>query len=101
MSQLACFRSRLKAFWFAQVLYDNVVVSEVFRPTLAIRCSQVELSWDTVTNKAYQLQYRSLLTTNQWVDMGSAFPGTGGRLRFTDDIPGGSPQRFYRIVQTP
>ena len=34
---------------------------------LSIRVSQVELCFETATNVAYQLKYRSELTTNFWV----------------------------------
>ena len=90
----------LKAINSAQILYDNVLVSPAL-PTMLIRFSQVELSWDTLTGMSYQLQYSSTLKADQWVDLGVAVAGTGGKVRFLDDVPEGSPKRFYRIVRTP
>jgi hypothetical protein len=39
------------------------VVAVLASPTM-IRVSEVEVSWDGVSNKTYQIQYRSALTTN-------------------------------------
>jgi hypothetical protein len=68
---------------------------------LAIRTSQVELCWETDTNKWYQLQYRSGLTTNNWVPlMGNWLPGNGNRFCTNDWVPPSQPQRFYRVLVT-
>lgn len=66
--------------------------------TLTIRVSQVELCWDTILNKTYQLQYRSDLTANIWTDLGAPVSGTGSRVCVQDPVPVGQPQRFYRVV---
>jgi hypothetical protein len=67
--------------WDDRVPYRNAnwtlikgTVSSVLPPTaqLAIRTSQVELCWDTSTNSWYQLQYRSALTTNNWIPFSKA-----------------------------
>jgi hypothetical protein len=67
-------------------------------PTLSIRVSQVELCWDTILNRTYQLQYRSDLTANIWTDLGTQISGTGARVCVQDPVPVGQPQRFYRVV---
>jgi hypothetical protein len=71
------------------------------RPTLGIRVSEVELCWDTVTNGIYQLQYRSTLTTNEWVPFHPDFiRGDGSMICTNDTVIVGQPQRYYRVVAT-
>jgi hypothetical protein len=70
-------------------------------PRLDIRVSQVEICWQTVTNTWYQLQYRSALTTNQWLALSTNWVvGDGARFCTTDAIVGGTPQRFYQLSVT-
>lgn len=71
------------------------------QPQISIRVSQVELCWETSTNVAYQLQYRSTLTTNKWVPFFTNYwPGTGGILCTNDAIYPGQLQRFYQVAVT-
>ena len=83
---------------------QSVYASESGRlpsPRLNIRISQVEVCWDTSTNAAYQLQYRSELTTNNWLPFFTNYwPGTGGLLCTNDVLPPDQPQRFYHVVAT-
>jgi hypothetical protein len=70
-------------------------------PRLDIRVSQVELCWQTGTNTWYQLQYRSPLTTNQWLPLSTNWvAGDGTRFCTTDAVLPGSPQRFYQLSVT-
>lgn len=70
-------------------------------PLLSIRVSQVELCWDSVTNAAYQLQYRSELTTNAWVPFATNFvQGTGGTICSNETVFPGQTQRYYRVAVT-
>lgn len=81
---------------------DNVRLQiETEGPRLAIHCSQIELCWDSLLTKTYQLQYRSDLTANEWLGLGSAIQGDGNRKCITDSVTEGQPQKFYRIVQAP
>jgi hypothetical protein len=79
---------------------DNVQL-DFDRPQLSIRCSQVELCWSSVSNRVYQVQYRSTLTTNLWVDFGSALTASSPTTCVTDAVLPGSPQRFYQVLQLP
>lgn len=79
---------------------DDVSV-EPIAPLLAIRLSQVELSWKTTEGVNYQVQYRSELTSNLWTDLGAAIVGDGNTKFFTDAIAPGQPQRFYQVVTRP
>ena len=68
---------------------------------LGISVSQVRLCWNSLTNKNYQLQYSSVLTTNLWTNLGPPVPGDGTRICVTDSVVPGNPQKFYQIVHTP
>jgi len=83
-----------KVYWIDGLPFDR-------QPLLSIRVSQVELCWDSTPTNTYQLQYSSLLTTNQWVNLGAPTAGDGSRQCTNDFVPQNQPQRFYRIVVTP
>lgn len=68
---------------------------------MTIRISQVEVCWQSALNFQYQVQYRSSLTTNQWVDLGSPILGDGTTKCITDAIVEGQAQRFYRVETLP
>ena len=63
---------------------------------LNIAVSQVRLCWQSAPNNSYQVQYRTDLNSDVWIDLGTAIPGSGGMLCITDDIV--TPQRFYRVI---
>lgn len=69
--------------------------------TLSIRCSQVEMCWQSAVNVTYQLQYQSALTGGQWMNLGTPIAGDGARMCVTDAIGEGEPHRFYRTVTAP
>ena len=79
--------------------FDVTVAPSVVHQ-LSIRVSQVELCWDTVTNEIYQLQYRSTLTTNNWLPLGGTVVGNGSRFCTNDAVLLGQAQRFYQLVVT-
>ena len=75
-------------------------VSVVAPPTLAIQratAAAVVLSWPSVTNQLYQVQWAASLSTNQWFSLGAPVPGTGATASVTDAIVGYA-QRFYRLL---
>jgi hypothetical protein len=85
-----------------QFTHTNVVanfLSGTLRPT--IRVSEVEVCWGSVTNRNYQVQYRSSLTTNQWINFGPSVVGNGTTNCLADKVPVGEPQRFYRVLPAP
>src|SRR5204863_7561550 len=87
---------------YGGIQWDLVSFSRVrIEPSLSIRFSQVELCWESETNKSYQFQYRSGLTANLWVGFGSTIEGDGKKMCVTDDIRVGEPQRFYQMITSP
>jgi probable HAF family extracellular repeat protein len=71
-------------------------------PVLSIRHSQgeVELCWNSQTNRPYQLQYHSDLTTNIWSNLGTPIQGNGGTNCVYDPMLPGQTQKFFRICLT-
>jgi hypothetical protein len=67
-------------------------------PQLSIQVADVAVCWDTRTNITYQLEYSSVLTTNQWMPLGLPISGSGSRTCVVDNVLG-RPQRFYRLTQ--
>jgi len=78
--------------------HSNVVA--VLMPETVIRVSEVEFCWNSVSNRIYQAQFRSALTTNAWMNLGSPVTGNGSTNCVTDKVPAGEPQRFYRVLTT-
>lgn len=70
-------------------------------PEVRIRVSEVETCWQSSLGQWYRLEYRSSLTTNNWLPVTSWLPGTGGELCVKDSVPKtGESQRYYRVVST-
>jgi len=80
------------------LLLDDVSVESVTRPVL-IGVAGFQICWESSSNRVYQLQYRSALTTNLWADLGTAITGTG--LPICAAQPTTEPQRFFRVVTLP
>ena len=79
-----------------QFSHSNVVA--VLMPNTTVRVSEVEVCWDSNSNRTYQVQYRSALTTNVWMNLGAPVPGAERRTCVTDKIVAEEPKRFYRVV---
>lgn len=84
----------------ASPMIDKVSV-ELERERVFVQVSEVEIYWTSRTNKMHQVQYRSTLTSNTWVDLGVPIAGNGSRLSLRDSLPSGEPQRFYRVNTVP
>ena len=91
--------SSARSIWFDD--FDIVADQFGYGGLLDVRLSQVELCWDTRPGIWYQLQYRSLLTSNSWVPLdGNWLPGIGTRYCTNDSISPTLAQRFYRVSIT-
>ncbi len=60
----------------------------------------VSLTWNSVPQQTYQVQYASSPSQMNWTNLGSAIMATNGTLSLPDS-PGPAQQRFYRVVITP
>jgi probable HAF family extracellular repeat protein len=59
--------------------------------------SQVELCWNSETNRSYQLQYRFDLDTNTWSNLGTPIAGNGLTNCVSDAMLPGQPKKFFRL----
>ncbi len=58
--------------------------------------NQFVVSWSSVTNQTYQLEFATNLAAPAWTPMGSPLPGTGAVLAVTNNM-NGTPQCFFRV----
>lgn len=79
--------------------HSNVVA--VLQPVASIEIGSVNVCWNSVSNRNYQIQFKSVLTTNQWVNLGSPVAGNGSRLCVPDSVQPGDTRRFYQVVTVP
>jgi hypothetical protein len=74
-------------------------VVEVVPPIAQIQ-SGVNVSWTSLSNINYQVQYSTVLASNTWVNLGAQINATGTNSSVFDAFGVGG-NRFYRIVQVP
>lgn len=67
---------------------------------MKIRISEFEISWNSVSNATYRVDYRSSLTTNTWTPLVNCVQAVGAATSVFDKVTAGEPQRFYRVVAT-
>ncbi|HEX4119960.1 MAG TPA: choice-of-anchor tandem repeat GloVer-containing protein [Verrucomicrobiae bacterium] len=58
--------------------------------------STTTLTWSTVPNQLYQLQFSPNLMSNAWSNLGAPTNGAAGSASYSDSTLG-TPQRFYRV----
>jgi len=89
-----------EADWY-EIILSGISLAIVRPQALDIRVSQVELCWETASNKWYQVLYRSTLTTNLWAPLtGAWLAGDGARSCITDEVLVSYPRRFYQLSVT-
>jgi hypothetical protein len=87
---------------------DNVEVFGSIAPPAApivlaasIAGGSIEIRWDGKAGKSYQVQYRTSLSSGDWLDLGSAIvPGVDGEQLATDSLTADT-ARFYQVVESP
>jgi hypothetical protein len=89
----------ISIYYYLDTVSVVAVAAKPDSPHLTIKVSQVELCWESEATHFYQIQYRSDLTTNEWVDLGAPIVGNGT----TNCIPESATfeRRFYRVVVQP
>lgn len=85
--------------WPTQNSFVTIVVdlSEIQRSSIDV--SQVRVCWNSTSTNSYQVQYKSQLTTNEWVDLGNPVAGNGTMNCVTDAVT--DPKRFYQVRKLP
>jgi len=86
--------------WYNNAGAFTVEVPPLDLLRLSIRVSEVEVCWESASNATYRVEYRSSLTTNNWVSLRECVPTGGMRTCIKDEVLFDQPQRFYRVVLT-
>ena len=60
----------------------------------------IKLTWSTVSDQMYQLQFRTNLVQTNWINLGGVLTATSNTLSALDAI-GPDRQRFYRVILLP
>ena len=63
---------------------------------LTIAVADVQVCWNSLSNTLYQVEYKSVLTTNTWTSLGVPVAGNGSTNCFVDSVLN-DPQRIYRV----
>jgi YD repeat-containing protein len=59
------------------------------------------LTWNSVSNKVYRLQYKNNLTDANWFDLPNDVTATGTTTVKTDAMPRNQTNRFFRVMLLP
>lgn len=59
--------------------------------------SNLAVTWNTMPNQSYQLQFSANLGSSNW-DVVTNFIAAGQRLYFTNTLPAGNAQGYYRVL---
>lgn len=60
----------------------------------------IEVTWRSVVNTNYQVQWALTTSSNHWINLGAPITGTGSVISVLDSTRG-HPAKFYRVVLTP
>jgi uncharacterized delta-60 repeat protein len=58
-------------------------------------------TWNAVNGFSYQVQYKTNLTSRNWMNLGSSVTATNSTRSASDTIPPGAAARFYRVALLP
>lgn len=86
------------------LIYDRALsASEVGnlsgRLQATIRISQVEICWNSVPGRKYQVEYREVLSDVEWLPLGGAVLASGVSSCVSDSVLVGHPARYYRVQE--
>ena len=59
--------------------------------------TNIVITWTSVSNNLYRVQYKANLATTNWVDLAPDVTATGSTASYTDH-PVSAAQRYYRIL---
>lgn len=66
---------------------------------LAHSGGSLTFTWSAIPTESYQVQYNSVLTATNWVDLNDPILATNSTVSITDWVP--DPQRYYRVLLVP
>lgn len=67
---------------------------------VTIAVAEVQVSWNSISNETYRIEYKSALTAGAWAPLIECLRATNTTTHIFDKIAPESPQRFYRVVLT-
>ncbi len=79
---------------YGNIFRLTVPLQPILKPVAKVG-NTLSLTWSSVSNLAYQVQYRNNLTETNWSNLGSTITATNGTTTITD--PCGTTNRFYRV----
>ncbi len=85
----------IKLSWSAQQSMPPIVANGAFNGGC------VYLSWTSVPNRIYRVQYKNLLSDPLWTDLSGDVSASAWTAGKTDCPPVGAADRFYRILLLP
>jgi hypothetical protein len=96
-STILQFQARNDPYYFG---LDDVSVIPIPTPllqTIASSDGTFQFTWNTLTNVAYQVQYKTNLLQTGWINLGTSIKASASTMTATN---GGNidPQRFYRVI---
>jgi len=68
-------------------------------PLVAIRTSQVEVCWESVSNATYRVEWQSDTTQSTWTPLVDCIRSSGARTCIQDPTTPGAARRFYRVIR--
>ncbi len=77
----------------------KISLQPVFQSVTQIN-TMIKLNWSAISNKTYQISYKTNLATSNWQNLGGLIAATNGTMS-TSDNPGTDAQRFYRLQLLP
>jgi lysophospholipase L1-like esterase len=83
--------------------YSNYVILPVLPRFTAISVAgtNVALRFSSVSNQLYIVESRDDLGAGSWATVSNNFPGSGGIVAVTNQVPAALTKRFYRVRQLP
>jgi hypothetical protein len=62
---------------------------------------QVRIRWIAQAGRTYHVQFKDTLNDPVWIDIRQTIQAAGSSVEFTEVLPSGHPQRFYRVLTGP
>jgi len=84
--------------------WDDLAVAAVTGTTNVIASTSqpgVQIAWPTTQGNSYQVQSTTTMSPTNWTNFGPVYPGVGGvKTNNTSDVIT-TPNKFYKVIQTP
>lgn len=69
--------------------------------TATLRVSELDLRWNALSNRVYQVQYQTEDLGGAWINLGPPMAGTNGVQTVVDRVRAEDARRFYRVLTLP